>query len=257
MSAAVELRRSSPDARALHSRRLPGFDVPLDSEIIRHRQPHPPAARHRLRRTPPRHSLGTPAAPQDGRLSIGADSGVGLGRSRRSRSPSTPSGRWASRVATWRASRQRSAGVSTPKLSLGWLTLRATRLPFLSATFIPVIMGIAIAAVHGSFDLVCGVVDGGRRGRRPPRAQRRQRRVRRAPRAQTSAMSIPRSSVAGRASSSTGSSRCGAWAPISAGLYAVAIGVGLVLLADAVLGRVAGHRRSRRYCSASSTRRRR
>ena len=42
----------------------------------------------------------------------------------------------------------------TPKLSLGWLTLRATRLPFLSATFIPVVLGIAIAAVHGSFDLV-------------------------------------------------------------------------------------------------------
>jgi 1,4-dihydroxy-2-naphthoate octaprenyltransferase len=41
----------------------------------------------------------------------------------------------------------------TPKLSLGWLTLRATRLPFLSATFIPVLVGIAIAAVHGSFDV--------------------------------------------------------------------------------------------------------
>ncbi len=40
-----------------------------------------------------------------------------------------------------------------PRLSLGWLTLRATRLPFLSATFIPVAIGIAIAAAHGSFDL--------------------------------------------------------------------------------------------------------
>jgi len=40
-----------------------------------------------------------------------------------------------------------------PRLSLGWLTLRATRLPFLSATLIPVGIGIAIAAVHGSFDL--------------------------------------------------------------------------------------------------------
>jgi 1,4-dihydroxy-2-naphthoate octaprenyltransferase len=39
-----------------------------------------------------------------------------------------------------------------PRLSLGWLTLRATRLPFLSATLIPVLLGIAIAAVDGSFD---------------------------------------------------------------------------------------------------------
>jgi 1,4-dihydroxy-2-naphthoate octaprenyltransferase len=45
-----------------------------------------------------------------------------------------------------------------PRLSLGWLTLRATRLPFLSATFIPVLIGIAIAAVHGSFDAVSAVL---------------------------------------------------------------------------------------------------
>jgi 1,4-dihydroxy-2-naphthoate octaprenyltransferase len=40
-----------------------------------------------------------------------------------------------------------------PRLSFGWLTLRATRLPFLSATFVPVLIGIAIAASHGWFDL--------------------------------------------------------------------------------------------------------
>jgi 1,4-dihydroxy-2-naphthoate polyprenyltransferase len=40
-----------------------------------------------------------------------------------------------------------------PRLSFGWLTLRATRLPFLSATFVPVLIGIAIAASHGFFDL--------------------------------------------------------------------------------------------------------
>lgn len=40
-----------------------------------------------------------------------------------------------------------------PRLSFGWLTLRATRLPFLSATFIPVLIGIAIAALDGFFDL--------------------------------------------------------------------------------------------------------
>jgi len=40
-----------------------------------------------------------------------------------------------------------------PRLSLGWLTLRATRLPFLSATIIPVLLGIVIAASQGFFDL--------------------------------------------------------------------------------------------------------
>jgi len=41
-----------------------------------------------------------------------------------------------------------------PKLSFGSLTLRTTRLPFLTATIIPVVLGILIAASHGAFDLV-------------------------------------------------------------------------------------------------------
>jgi 1,4-dihydroxy-2-naphthoate octaprenyltransferase len=40
-----------------------------------------------------------------------------------------------------------------PRLSIGWLALRSTRLPFLSATIVPVGLGIAIAAAHGFFDL--------------------------------------------------------------------------------------------------------
>ena len=39
-----------------------------------------------------------------------------------------------------------------PRLSAGWLFLRATRLPFLSAAIVPVTIGIAIAAVGGLFD---------------------------------------------------------------------------------------------------------
>ena len=39
-----------------------------------------------------------------------------------------------------------------PRLALGWLFLRTTRLPFLSATAIPVLLGIAIAARQGIFD---------------------------------------------------------------------------------------------------------
>jgi 1,4-dihydroxy-2-naphthoate polyprenyltransferase len=45
-----------------------------------------------------------------------------------------------------------------PRLSLGFLTLRTTRLPFLTATVIPVLLGILIAASHGTFDLVAAVL---------------------------------------------------------------------------------------------------
>ena len=38
-----------------------------------------------------------------------------------------------------------------PKLSPFWLVLRTTRLPFLSATAVPVLLGIAVAASHGAF----------------------------------------------------------------------------------------------------------
>ena len=39
-----------------------------------------------------------------------------------------------------------------PRLAAGWLFLRTTRLPFLSATAVPVLLGIAIAARHDAFD---------------------------------------------------------------------------------------------------------
>jgi 1,4-dihydroxy-2-naphthoate octaprenyltransferase len=38
-----------------------------------------------------------------------------------------------------------------PRLSLGWLFLRTTRLPFLTATIVPVGLGIAVAALHGEW----------------------------------------------------------------------------------------------------------
>jgi 1,4-dihydroxy-2-naphthoate octaprenyltransferase len=38
-----------------------------------------------------------------------------------------------------------------PRLGAFWLTLRTTRLPFLSATAVPVLLGIAIAGSHGAF----------------------------------------------------------------------------------------------------------
>jgi 1,4-dihydroxy-2-naphthoate octaprenyltransferase len=45
-----------------------------------------------------------------------------------------------------------------PHLSFGFLTLRATRLPFLTATLVPVVLGILIAARQGSFDLVAALL---------------------------------------------------------------------------------------------------
>jgi 1,4-dihydroxy-2-naphthoate octaprenyltransferase len=45
-----------------------------------------------------------------------------------------------------------------PRLSFGGLALRTTRLPFLSATIVPVLVGIAIAAHHGAFDLLAAVL---------------------------------------------------------------------------------------------------
>jgi 1,4-dihydroxy-2-naphthoate octaprenyltransferase len=45
-----------------------------------------------------------------------------------------------------------------PRLSLGFLTLRTTRLPFLTATIVPVTLGILIAASHGYFDLAAAVL---------------------------------------------------------------------------------------------------
>jgi 1,4-dihydroxy-2-naphthoate octaprenyltransferase len=45
-----------------------------------------------------------------------------------------------------------------PRLSRGWLALRATRLPFLSATLVPVLLGLAIAASKGFFDLPSAIL---------------------------------------------------------------------------------------------------
>ncbi|HEV8546581.1 MAG TPA: prenyltransferase [Candidatus Limnocylindrales bacterium] len=45
-----------------------------------------------------------------------------------------------------------------PRLSFGGLVLRTTRLPFLSATIVPVLVGIVIAAHHGAFDLLTAVL---------------------------------------------------------------------------------------------------
>jgi 1,4-dihydroxy-2-naphthoate octaprenyltransferase len=45
-----------------------------------------------------------------------------------------------------------------PTLPRGMLLIRATRAPFLSATFAPVLLGLAVAARVGTFDTVTGVI---------------------------------------------------------------------------------------------------
>ncbi|MGP1673793.1 MAG: prenyltransferase [Candidatus Limnocylindrales bacterium] len=45
-----------------------------------------------------------------------------------------------------------------PRLSFGFLALRTTRLPFLSGTIVPIVLGILIAASHGVFDLVAAAL---------------------------------------------------------------------------------------------------
>ncbi len=45
-----------------------------------------------------------------------------------------------------------------PRLSFGFLALRTTRLPFLSGTVVPIVLGILIAASHGAFDLVAAAL---------------------------------------------------------------------------------------------------
>lgn len=45
-----------------------------------------------------------------------------------------------------------------PRLSPGWLLFRATRMPFLTATLAPVLLGIAVAARAGFFDLVSAAI---------------------------------------------------------------------------------------------------
>jgi 1,4-dihydroxy-2-naphthoate octaprenyltransferase len=54
-------------------------------------------------------------------------------------------------------SRERGTPVK-PRLSLPFLVLRTTRLPFLSATIVPVVLGIVIAASHGFFDPLTAIL---------------------------------------------------------------------------------------------------
>ena len=97
-----------------------------------------------------------------------------------------------------------------PRLSLGWLILRSTRLPFLSATFVPVLVGIAIAALHGFFESLTALLTV--LGRRLPTWPSTSPTTSSMPaRAPTTRTSTQRSTAAARGSSSTASSRSARW----------------------------------------------
>ena len=176
-------RRSTRRSRRRHVRAAGRPGRPDRSRGLADRLAHPAAARLRLRRAAARDGLGPRVAGvrRSARVTLIGRSAPGAGTRPRSRSSSTRSGRCRSRGSYFDAlSAERGTPVK-PRLSFGFLALRTTRLPFLTATIIPVVLGILIAASHGSFDLVAAALTVDRRGVRPARAQRRERRVRHRP----------------------------------------------------------------------------
>ena len=157
-SASRSTRRSIRRGRPRRSRRRPGSSVPTDADISltgSHIRPQPgygyDERRHvtvwgRRRRRPTAETVSI------------AGAGPGAGTRPRSRSSSTRSGRSASRGSTSTRCRSSAGTPVKPRLSFGWLVLRTTRLPFLSATIVPVLLGIVIAARQGSFDLLTAVL---------------------------------------------------------------------------------------------------
>ena len=241
MSAAVTIDAiEAADGTAVFSPPA-GPQLPSDSTVSSDGQPHPPPARHRLRRTTPRDGLGhVPPPAGDGRLVLHADRAWGWDEAEvpfpeyveRQCGQSQPTS-----VACRRAGSRRAVRAS----DVGWLALRA------DATAVPV--GdvrtgghrLAIAAAQGFFDL-SPRSSRHRGGGGAPRVERRERRLRRQARRRRANV-LPRSSAAGRGSSSTGSSRCVAWRSVSVLMYAIAIGIGLILLAVRRLAGAARHRR--------------
>lgn len=134
-----------------------GLDVPIGPEISltgSHIRPQPGLGYDERRHVT---VWGTARHAADGRLSFQASAAWGWDEA------SIPFPEYVERQVgqsrRYLARLSREAGrLVRPRLSRGWLVLRATRLPFLSATFIPVGIGIAIAAVHGQFDLVAAVL---------------------------------------------------------------------------------------------------
>ena len=159
-----------------------GLDRPDRSRRSPDRLAHPPAAGLRLRRAAPRHGLG-PRRPR-------------RRRSRRRRRADRAWG-WDEAEVPFFEYSERSVGQSRryfdalsaergtpvkPRLSFGFLALRTTRLPFLTATIVPVVARHPDRrAATARSTCVAARADDHRGVVRPARAERRERRLRHRP----------------------------------------------------------------------------
>ncbi|MDQ3553550.1 MAG: prenyltransferase [Chloroflexota bacterium] len=157
MSAAVAIDAIDPPAGTASFAAPAGLEIPTDAEVSltgSHIRPQPGVGYDERRHVT---VWGRAAGAADGRMTFRGETAWGwdeadipfpeylertVGQSRR-----------------YLADVSRETGRSVrPQLSRGWLFLRATRLPFLSATLIPVAIGLAIAAANGFFDVLTAVL---------------------------------------------------------------------------------------------------
>ncbi len=151
MSAAVTLDSIDPGAGSASFAAPAGLEIPPDSEVSltgSHIRPQPNVGYDERRHVT---VWGSATNASEGRLTFRGDSAWGWDEA------DIPFPEYLER--TVGQSQRYLEGVSRevgrtvrPQLSRGWLFLRATRLPFLSATLIPVAIGLAIAATNGFFD---------------------------------------------------------------------------------------------------------
>jgi len=157
MSAAITLDSIDPAAGTASFATPAGLDIPTEGEVSltgSHIRPQPGVGYDERRHVT---VWGRVAASDTGRLAFRGESAWGWDEA------DIPFPEYLER--TVGQSRRYLEGVSRatgrsvrPRLSRGWLFLRATRLPFLSATLIPVAIGLAIAAANGFFDALTALL---------------------------------------------------------------------------------------------------
>ncbi len=151
MSAAVTLDSIGPEFDSASFAAPAGLDIPTDSEVSltgSHIRPQPGVGYDERRHVT---VWGRATDAGEGRLTFLGESAWGWDEAE------IPFPEYLERTVgqsqRYLADVSRETGRSIrPRLSRGWLFLRATRLPFLSATLIPVAIGLAIAAANGLFD---------------------------------------------------------------------------------------------------------
>jgi 1,4-dihydroxy-2-naphthoate octaprenyltransferase len=151
MSAAVTLDSIDPEFDSASFAAPAGLDIPTDSEVSltgSHIRPQPGVGYDERRHVT---VWGRATDAGEGRLNFLGESAWGWDEAE------IPFPEYLERTVgqsqRYLEDVSREAGRTVrPRLSRGWLFLRATRLPFLSATLTPVAIGVAIAAANGLFD---------------------------------------------------------------------------------------------------------